>query len=480
MRIAGVAGYISGENRNQSTLFPELLDDYVHEDNPIRIVDIYIDELDLNDLGFIRANPNITGRPGYSPATMLKIYLYGYLNRIQSSRRLERETHRNVELMWLTERLTPDFKTIADFRKDNGKGIKNVCRKFIEVCRNLNLFTDAVVAVDGSKFKAVNNNGKNFTKANIKHRIANAEKNINDYLARLDEFDKKEKPGERPLMAKKLVELKEHLAELQNIETKITSGETNQVSLTDPESRAMKCGSKGSVVGYNVQTAVDSKYHLIVGHYVTNTVVDRAQLHRIAKEAQSAIGQKDITVIADKGYYKATEIKRCQDSGMTPLVPKTQTYSGGKRGMFIKDDYVYDKEKDVYICPAKREIPFSYLTKDRDKDMRVYMSIMVCKGCNFKKKCTSDKGRRIRRWVHEESLVKMENQLKTRPETMRLRKAIVEHPFGTIKSWMGATHLQTKTLKRVSTEISLHVLAYNLTRMINLFGVKSLRKTIQS
>ena len=411
---------------------------------------------------------------------MLKLYIYGYLNRTQTSRRLEKETHRNVELMWLMSRLTPDFKTIADFRKDNGKAIVNVCRNFIELCRKLDLFDDAVIAVDGSKFKGVNNKRRNYTKTSIKRRIEIAEKHVEDYLTRLDETDNgAESTGSVPLV-EKLARIKKHLKSLKDIESKIVSGEVCQVSLTDPDCRAMKSNSIGRTIGYNVQTAVDVKYHLIVGHYVTNAVVDRAELSKIAKEAQTVLDRKNLTVLADKGYYSANEIKSVQDAGMNPIVPKTQTSGSRNKNMFTKDDFYYSKEKDVYICPNNKEIPYSFSSDERGKTMRGYISIKACKGCPKKGRCTTSKARRIRRWEHEERLDRMEGQLQSMPNAMSLRQSTVEHPYGTIKSRMGATHFQTKTLKNVRTEMSLHVLTYNLTRMIKIFGVRSLQLAMKA
>jgi len=472
--------FIQGENRSQGTLFPELLDDYISEENEIRVIDVFVDSLDLSSLGFAGVIPKHTGRPSYHPSIMLKLYIYGYLNRVQTSRRLEKETHRNVELMWLMSRLTPDFKTIADFRKDHSMAIKNVCRNFIELCRKLDLFSDAVIAVDGSKCKGVNNKRRNYTKTSIKRRIEIAEKHVENYLTKLDELDKKTDSSDSVSLNEKLVRIKKHLKTLKDIESQIMSGETSQVSLTDPDCRAMKSNSIGRIIGYNVQTAVDTKHHLIVSHYVTNAVVDRAELSKIAKETQTVLKRKEFTVLADKGYYSANEIKRVQDAGMTPIVPKTQTSGSKKRKMFTKNDFVYSQEKDVYICPNNREIPYSFTSDERGKTMRGYVSIMVCKDCSKKGQCTTGKARRVKRWEHEERLDEMESQLQSMPNAMNLRQSTVEHPYGTIKSRMGATHFQTKTLKNVKTEMSLHVLAYNLTRMINIFGVKPLQLAMQA
>lgn len=474
-----MASFISGESRSQSTLFPEALDDYIHEDNPVRAVDVFVDTLSFQALGFTRSEPNQTGRPAYAPATMLKLYLYGYLNRIQSSRRLERETQRNIELMWLIQRLTPDFKTIADFRKNNAKGIKNVCRTFIELCGQLSLFTDAVIAVDGSKFKAVNSINNNFTQTNTQRRIKITEQHIADYLSRLDTADQNETTDAVPLK-EKIALLETHLAELEAINTTLQQGDDKQVSLTDPDCRTMKPGSIGRTVGYNVQTAVDTRHHLIVAHYVTNDATDRNQLLKIGQQAQAALNHPALTLLADKGYYSGLEIKACKDAGMTPIVPRSLTSANKKKGLFTKDDFTYDAKLDVYICPAKRHIPYSFDTTDKGKIIRGYVSVNTCKGCVIKSQCTTSNARRVKRWEHEDYLEQMESQLLDNPKSMHQRKCTVEHPFGTIKSWMGASHFLTKRLHNVSTEMSLHVLAYNLKRLLKIIGQPALMAALRA
>lgn len=475
-----MTSFITGENRSQSTLFPETLDDYIHEDNPVRVVDVFVDELDFSELGFKRTVPSHTGCPAYAPGTMLKIYLYGYLNRIQSSRRLEREAQRNVELMWLIQRLSPSFKTIADFRKDNAKGIKNVCRTFIELCRKLDLFADAVIAVDGSKFKAVNNSDRNFTQANTQRRKEIVEKHIEKYLAKLDAVDQAEGTENTGSIKDKIAVLKSHLAQLESIGESIKNGPDKQVSLTDPDCRAMKTQSIGRTIGYNVQTAADTKHHLIAAHYVTNTVSDRGELSTIGKQAQAAVGKKDITVLADKGYYSGQEIKDCQDAGMTPIVPKTDTSGNKKKGLFTRDRFTYDAKKNVYICPANEEIPYSFTSNEKGKMTHAYISILTCRDCTLKSQCTTSKARRVRRWEHEERLEQMEEKLQSNPMSMHVRKCTVEHPFGTIKSWMGATHFLTRRLQNVNTEMSLHVLAYNLKRVLKIIGQPALIAAIRA
>ena len=475
--------HIQGQGRAQITLFPEALDEFVCEDNPIRVIDAFVDGLDLGKLGFKRATPEATGRPGYAPGTLLKLYVYGYLNRIQSSRRLERETQRNVELMWLLERLTPDFKTIADLRKDNSQGIKNTCRTFVELCRGLNLFTDAMVAIDGSKFKAVNNKENNFTPKKLKFHIARVEKHIDEYLAQLDKSDKDEEEDDEPAtsISEKISWLKQRLSDLKDMEEVVNNHPDKQVSTIDADSRLMKTQGMTRVVCYNVQSAVDTQHHLIVTHEVTNRP-DRGQLCKVAKQAKTALDTEEITVIADKGYYSRQDIKDTQDEGMVALVPKGDTSGAEKKGIFNRSMFHYDKEKDVYMCPAGSELQYRCDTLEKDLTLKMYFDNKACSACSIRSQCTTSKRepRKMRRWVHEEEMEKMQARLDTNPKTMLIRKQTVEHPFGTIKFWMGATHFLTKGLKNVSTEMNLHVLAYNLKRVMSIMGVEPLMQAIRA
>jgi transposase len=476
--------FVEGEDRSQSTLFPERLDDYIAEDNPVRVIDAFVDELDLADLGFERVQPQATGRPGYHPASLLKIYVYGYLNRIQSSRRLERETQRNVEMMWLTGRLMPDFKTIADFRKDNSKAIRQVCREFIELCRSLELFTQAIVAIDGSKFKAVNSKDRNDTRASMKRRIARMEQHIERYMSLLDKADKEE-PSVRdmkvPELEEKIAALKERMQSLKKREREVLAHPDKQISQTDPDSRLMKKGGMGSQVSYNIQTAVDTEHKLIIAHDVTNAAVDRNQLFPIAGLAQYTLQRDDIKVLADRGYYKGEAIKDCYDADIKVLVPKTLTSGNRAAGRFDKEDFHYDVEADHYRCPAGEILQRRFDTVEKGKMMQVYFSpVSVCRNCKLKSKCTTGGQRRIRRWEHEGLLDVMEQELRNTADAMPMRSRTVEHPFGTLKAWMGSTHFLMKRLKNVRTEMSLHVLAYNLRRMISIMGVMPLIEAIRA
>jgi transposase len=469
--------YIEGEDRNQATLLPEYLDDYIAEDNPVRAVDAFVEELDLRALGFDGAEPAITGRPSYHPAILLKIYIYGYLNRIPSSRRLEREAQRNVELMWLTGRLAPDFKTIADFRCDNGEAIRKVCWEFVELSRQLGLFGDAVVAIDGSKFKAVNNRDKNFTPHKLKARLQQLEESIARYLSDLDRADREPTmlPAERVSQLKeKIARVKEQVRKLRRIKERLHEAPDQQVSLTDPDARSMATSGRGTgVVGYNVQAAVDTRQHMIVAHEVTNVGHDRSQLTAMSKLARDAIGGGALTVLADRGYFNGEEIRQCAEEGITTLVPKPLTSNSRADGRFDKRDFIYVPERDEYRCPAGERAPWRMTTIERGMTLHRYWP-SACPRCPLKERCTPSPYRRITRWEHERVLDDMQRHLDHSPQASRLRRQTAEHPFGTLKAWMGSTHFLMKTLPKVRTEMSLHVLAYNLKRALNIFGTQLL------
>ncbi|WP_085035246.1 IS1182 family transposase [Ensifer aridi] len=474
--------FIEGEDRRQATLLPDMLEDYVTQDNPVRVIDVFIDELDLEALGFAGAVPEATGRPSYHPATLLKIYLYGYLNRIQSSRRLERESQRNIELMWLTGRLMPDFKTIADFRRDNGAAIRAACAQFVVLCRQLNLFTRAVVAIDGSKFKAVNNRDKNFTVAKVAKRIEQVEASIARYLTDLDRADREDGDvaGAKTVRLKEKIEgLRRQMQSLREIGKQVEAAPDKQVSLTDPDARSMATSGKGTgIVGYNVQIAVDAEHHLIVAHEVTNLGSDRAQLSAMADKARDATGCEEVTVLADRGYYNGDEVLACEGTGILPIIPKTRTSGNAKRGLFTVADFIYDAENDRYTCPAGEHLTRGKVRSDRRDNIDQYRNLTACLTCALKSRCTPDKIKRLKRWQHEGVLDKMQARLDRMLEAMTIRRQTVEHPFGTLKAWMGSTHFLTRTLDQVKTEMSLQVLAYNMKRMINIFGVKPLMEAI--
>jgi len=476
--------FIEGADRSQTTLFPSSLEDYIGEDNPVRVIDVFVDELDLRALGFGGVDPAETGRPAYHPSIFLKLYIYGYLNRVQSSRRLEREAGRNIEVMWLTGRLAPDHKTIADFRKNNGGAIRKVCSNFVGLCRQLNLFADASVAIDGSKFKAVNNRDRNFTRAKMQRRMKQIEESVDRYLHQLDSADRQEPSPAREArtarLNEKIAKLRQEMQRLEKLEVRRLASPDQQISLTDPDARSMATSGRGSgVVGYNVQAAADIKHHLIVTHKVTNMGNDRCQLSPMSKRTKDVLETDELEVVADRGYYSSEEIMTCAQAGITVTLPKPMTSGNRSKGRFVKADFRYIEEEDVYICPAGERLIYHYTNEENGLKLRRYWT-NVCQSCAIKERCTSGKERRIRRWEEEHVLEAVQQRLDEYPEKMRQRRQTVEHPFGTIKSWMGSTHFQMKTLKKVATEMALHVLAYNLKRVMSLIGIRPLMAAMKA
>jgi transposase len=469
-------GYISGMNRDQILLFPESVEEYIEENNPVRFIDAYIDTLNLAALGFTHAVPKETGRPPYTPADMLKLYIYGYLNKIRSSRKLEQETHRNVELMWLLRKLTPDFKTIADFRKDNARALKEVCREFTLLCKQLDLFGRELIAIDGSKFKAVNSKDRNFSEPKLKQLLKHINEKIETYLKELDQQDTLESSVTTPTAD----ELKDKMAQLQSrrqhyedMLQQLDASGASQISLTDPDSRSMKT-KHGTDVCYNVQVAVDHRHKLIVEHEVTNDVTDQDQLAAMATRAQAILETDHLDALADMGYYNGDEVKQCLADGIVPYIPKPNTSANTKLGLFGKADFTYNPQHDCYTCPAGQVLTFRFETVEQGRQIRYY-STSACQGCPFKAQCTRNKGnRRITRWVHESLLEDRQQRVLANPEKVKSRKSIVEHPFGTIKRWMDQGYFLTRGLEKVRGEMSLTILVYNLKRVINILGVQEL------
>jgi transposase len=476
--------FIRGATRNQVILFPESVEDYITEDNPVRFVDAFAASLDLAELGFARVNPADTGRPAYDPADLLRLYIYGYLNRVRSSRMLEREAKVNVEVMWLLGKLTPDFKTIADFRKDNLKAIKGVCREFTLVCRKLELFGGELVAIDGSKFKAVNNRKRNFSEKRLTKAIAAIDEKIGGYLAGLDAQDREEapdvevsKPSAKDLRDK-IERLRERKEKYQKLKVDLAESGEKQVSLTDSDARSMINHHNATDVCYNVQTAVDAKHNLIVEHETTNNPTDHAQLAEMALRAKETLGVEQLEVVADMGYYDGAEVKQCADAGITAYVAKPLTSVNKKRGLFTKEDFRYDQEKDCYHCPQGEALNFRFDAIEANRQIRYYATPR-CRGCPIKEKCTTNKaGRRITRWVDEQLLEEMARKVRARPELMKQRQRIVEHPFGTIKRAMNQGYFLMRGLKKVGAEMSLTVLSYNIKRTINIVGVKKMIEAV--
>ncbi len=473
--------YIEGLSRDQGTLFPDHLEDWIDDENVVRVIDAFVDALDLVDLGFDLAEA--TGRPGYHPSILLKLYIYGYLNRVQSSRRLERETHRNVEVMWLLGRLSPDHKTIADFRKDNGDAIRKVCAQFVELCRRIGLLAAASVAIDGSKFKAVNNRDRNFTKAKMQRRMNQIQESVSRYLHQLDSADRQEQsPAIKSRVSRlqeKIGKLKEERARLKVLEVQMLASPDEQISLTDSDARSMATSGRGSgVVGYNAQAAVETEHHLIVAHDVIQSGSDRASLAPMAEQAKAALKVDKLEVVADRGYFSADQILACDQANVMATLPKPLTSGLRAKGRFGKQDFRYLPEEDVYICPAGERLSYRFTNEEKGLVLHRYWTD-VCPGCALKHQCTTGKERRITRWEHEEVLEAVQKRLDENPQAMRQRRETVEHPFGTIKMRLGATHFLMKRLKNVRTEMALSVLAYNLTRVVNILGITPLIQAIR-
>jgi transposase len=407
---------------------------------------------------------------------------------VQSSRRLEREAGRNVEAMWLCGRLVPDHKTIADFRKDNGAAIRKVCARFVALCRRLGLLAHgtsaASVAIDGSKFKAVNNRDRNFTAAKMTRRMAQIEESVARYLHQLDSADRQEPSEALALrttrLKEKIAKLEEEMARLEVLEAERQAAPDRQISLTDPDARSMATSGRGSgVVGYNVQAAVDTEHHLIVAHEVTNVGNDRAQLSPMAKQTKAVLEVEALDVVADRGYFSSEEILACEEAGITVTLPKPMISGAKAQGRFTKQDFRYLAHEDTYICPAGERLTYRYTNEEEGLRLRRYWT-NACQHCAIKHRCTTGKERRLRRWEHEPLLEAVQRRLDENPEAMRQRRETVEHPFGTLKARMGATHFLMKRLKNVRTEMALSVLAYNLTRVMNILGTGPLIEAMRA
>ncbi len=474
--------FVEGCDRRQRLLLPECVEDYVAEDSPVRIVDVFVDELDLAALGFEGAAA--TGRPGYHPATLLKLYIYGYLNQVQSSRRLEREAGRNVEVMWLTGKLAPDFKTIANFRRDHGGAIQAACRRFVVLCRNLGLIAGGTVAVDGSPLRAVNARDRNFTSVTIRRRMEQVDASIERYLGMLDTADRQE--GEAAelrnvRLTTRLGELRRQMRELEAMEQVVAASPDRQISLTDPDARAMASAGKGTgLVGYNLQAAVDTGSHIVVAHEVINLGHDRTSMANMGRQAREATGADTLTVLADRGYFSGPEVLACEGAGIVPICPKPLTSGAKADGRWGKQDFVYQATSDTYRCPAGETMTRRFSTVEHGMTLHGYATPACRSRCTVKANCTASIERRIKRWEHEEVIEAMQARLDRMPNAMRTRRRTVEHVFGTIKDWMGRIHFKTRRLKNVRTEISLHILAYNIKRAITLLGTPKLIEAMQA
>ncbi|MGH9723915.1 MAG: IS1182 family transposase [Candidatus Acidiferrales bacterium] len=468
-----------GLDRSQTLLFPEVLEDYIGPENPVRFLDAFVGSLDLPALDFAKAQCAATGRPPYAPAVLLKLYLYGYLHRIRSSRLLEAECGRNMEVIWLTGKQAPDHKTIADFRKDNLKGLRAVCRQFTLLCRKLELFGGELLAVDGSKFKAVNARDKNFNEARLKELMAHTDARLAEYLKALDHADEHES-GSHSLSKEQLRQKIEALREKQDWHEELLAQldeEQKQISVTDPDTRRMPA-AQGNQVGYNAQVAVDAKNKLIAANDVTNEVSDLNQLANVALEAKANLEIERAEVLADTGYYNASEVSRCVENHLQPLIPKADTSANTKLGLYGKSRFRFDEEKDVYVCPANQELTYRFSTEELGRELRYYRA-RGCQACALKKQCTRNQGNRtITREANEHLMEEMAQRMKAQPWKFKLRKQLAEHPFGTIKRFFGYTHFLMKGLEKVRTEWSLITLVYNLKRVLNLVSFEKLMRAV--
>jgi len=479
-------GYINGTTREQRMLFPETLDEYVGDDNAVRAIAAFTDYLPIGEMGFVRAEPEATGRPGYDPRMMLGLYIWGHLNGVRSSRRLERECGRNVELMWLSGLLRPDFKTLCRFREENAEAISGVLVQFRVWCEKAELFGKELVAIDGSKFKAVNSVTRNVTQGKLKKVIEREKASVERYLADLEEADSEDEGDDAGLSAEelkqKIATIQESLKEHEELLEEMKENGEKQRSMTDPDARLMKT-AKGTAVSYNVQTAVDSKHKLIVEARVTNAACDGELLPEMAAAAKEGLNVEELTVVADGGYFGCEAVKRCEDENITAYVPVRESRAAEQRGVFSRKRFKYDNERDLYVCPAGAElIPVSRgMKKARySKEFLIYAT-KECKDCPLRSQCTTSKyGRKLKRWAHHEVLDRLKARNRKNPGILRRRKTLVEHPFGTIKVGMGHERLLMKGLRNVGTEIKLTILSYNFKRVMSILGTATMIEMLKA
>ena len=477
-REVSLMGYINGTARSQVVLFPEVLDDYLEETNTVRAVAAFVEYLNFKELAFVRAEPAETGRPGYDPRVMLGVYIWGHLNGVRSARRLERECRRNVELLWLTGKLFPDFKTIANFRKHNGRALQEVLVEFRLWCDGEGLYGKELAAVDGSKFKAVNSMGRNYTKERLRKLIKRAEAKVAQYLKELAAADEQDGEEEEQALSaaelkQKIARLKERLEKQKQLQQQLAESGEQQISLTDPDARLMRM-SKGTDVCYNLQAAVDSKHKLIVALEVTNAGADQGQLSQIAKQAKAALAVDHLVVVGDGGYFEGSTLKECEDAGITTYVPVEEADGATGRGIFPRRQFHYDEQKDLYVCPAGAALSvIRQYQSQRKKGLKTKVyGTEACAGCALRQQCTtSQRGRTIERWVDQAVIERQAQRNQAHPELQRLRGSLIEHVFGTIKRAMGHTHFLTKGKEQVATEASLMALSYNFKRVTTILGV---------
>jgi len=478
-RNGGNMRYIEGINRKSKIVFPEYIDDYITEDNPVRIIDAFVETLNLIELGFKNSIPKNKGRPGYNPEDLLKLYIYGYMNKIMSSRSLEKATQTNIEVMWLIRRLTPDFKTIAEFRKNNKEAINLVFKQFVILCKEWDLFGREIVAIDGSKFRAVNSKKNNFNAKNLNRKIKYLDEKIQKYMTETEENDIKEPDNcklDKEEVKKKIRKLRKRKQKYEGYKKQIEEGDVTEISTTDPDSRLMVVNNNGIDVCYNVQIAADSKHKLIVDCNVTNNPTDHGALSKLAISAKETFEVEELKALADKGHYNAEDLIKCEKENIIAYVPKQEFPNATGEKEFYLDKFKYDKEENVYICPAGEKL-YSIRKKPIDENTKEirYKNSEACGRCEFKDKCTKNaKGRVIRRPIHQDILDVVDDRTRENNEFYKQRQMMVEHPFGTVKRAFGITHFLTKGIESVRTETFLAFLAYNIKRVINILGIKEI------
>jgi transposase len=469
--------HVTGQSRYQSTLFPEVLDEVVSIDDPVRVIDAFVDTLDLAALGFSKVAAEEMGRPPYAPGDLLKLYVYGYLNRVRSSRRLEAETQRNVEVMWLINRLTPAFKTIADFRKDHAGAIVGVCRAFIRFCREQSLFGAELLAIDGTKIAAVASRKQVITPKQIEKMNASIERKIADYLALMDAADREEPraAGAPADVAAALEALKAQKLRLQGQAQRLAASGLKQLVVTEPEAKLMRT-PHGHAVAYNAQTVVDAQHKLIVAFDLTNEGNDQQQLHPMAVQGKDAVGADEVTVVADTGYSNGEHGALCEQDSITAVVPRAATVNPTGAQYFSRDQFAYDAESDSWRCPAGETLS---LFKTSHTQQKKEYTTQACGTCPLKAQCTKAARRVIVRGFHEDAREAMHRRAVADPIWMKHRREMAEHPFGTMKWLMGLPRFLVRGLRKAKTELALGVLSYNLKRVINLFGVPALLRALE-
>jgi len=468
--------HVEGDSRDQWALLPARLDDYVAPDHPVRFIEAFVEGLDMAALGFTNARLGTTGRPPYAPQVLIKLYLWGYLNRVRTSRKLERETERNLEVLWLVRKVRPDYKTIAEFRRKNGAALKKLFKVFVELCKEMEVLGGELVAIDGTKIQANNSKKRYFRKGDLEKRVEALDRQIERYFQAMDQADREEgpPPERQGITPEQVAAMQERLKRYRGYwETMEQNGET-QIALTDPESREMKSG-QGTQIAYNVQTAVDAKHHLVVAVEVTTEATDRRQLETMAKAAKEALGVEALDVVVDRGYEEADRIKACEDAGIRVHIPEPKStvplHPGIPEPAYHEDRFIYDAKQDAYRCPAGKVLTYRGMCTQRDKRMRRYQS-RECKTCAVRGHCTqAQRGRTILRWEHEAVLERVRVRSKTHPEIMAKRKCLAEHPFGTVKRGWDQGYFLLRGQPKVMTEACLSFLAYNMRRVLTIFDV---------